>query len=79
MFGKILFIVCDVLSGVLIYKILRLRGLDCKVGLSELTLFQSREVKILFYTFKEKSMILFVFLLSLQLRFAPCGSSTLYP
>ncbi|XP_037549848.1 GPI mannosyltransferase 1 [Nematolebias whitei] len=29
-FGKILFIVCDVLSGVLIYKILRLRGLSCK-------------------------------------------------
>lgn len=30
-FGKILFIVCDVLSGLLIYKILRLRGLSAQV------------------------------------------------
>lgn len=30
-FGKILFIVCDVVSGLLIYRILRLRGLDCEV------------------------------------------------
>ncbi|XP_017270645.1 GPI mannosyltransferase 1 isoform X2 [Kryptolebias marmoratus] len=32
LFGKILFIVCDVLSGVLIHKILRLRGLSCKAA-----------------------------------------------
>lgn len=31
MFGKILFIVCDVLSGFLIYRILRLRGLNSEV------------------------------------------------
>lgn len=31
MFGKILFIVCDVLSGLLIYRILRLRGLNSEV------------------------------------------------
>lgn len=30
-FGKILFIVCDVLSGLLIYRILRLRGLNPEV------------------------------------------------
>lgn len=30
-FGKILFIVCDVLSGLLIYRILRLRGLGSEV------------------------------------------------
>ncbi|CAL1596611.1 unnamed protein product [Knipowitschia caucasica] len=32
-FGKILFILCDVLSGLLIYKILRLRGLSSKTSL----------------------------------------------
>ncbi|XP_041817673.1 GPI mannosyltransferase 1 [Chelmon rostratus] len=31
-FGKILFIVCDVVSGLLIYRILRLRGLDCETA-----------------------------------------------
>lgn len=31
-FGKILFIVCDVLSGLLIYKILRLRGLNSETA-----------------------------------------------
>lgn len=31
-FGKILFIVCDVLSGLLIYKILRLRGLSSETS-----------------------------------------------
>lgn len=30
--GKILFIACDVLSGLLIYKILRRRGLSSEVG-----------------------------------------------
>lgn len=32
-FGKMLFIVCDVLSGLLIYRILRLRGLGSEVCL----------------------------------------------
>ncbi|XP_059182477.1 GPI mannosyltransferase 1 [Centropristis striata] len=32
MFGKILFIVCDVLSGLLIYRILRLRGLGSETA-----------------------------------------------
>lgn len=32
-FGKILFVVCDVLSGLLIYKILRLRGLSSETAL----------------------------------------------
>ncbi|XP_072306672.1 GPI mannosyltransferase 1 [Eucyclogobius newberryi] len=32
-FGKILFILCDVLSGLLIYKILRLRGLSSETSL----------------------------------------------
>ncbi|KAG8009349.1 GPI mannosyltransferase 1 [Nibea albiflora] len=32
MFGKILFIVCDVLSGLLIYRILRLRGLNAETA-----------------------------------------------
>ncbi|XP_070784457.1 GPI mannosyltransferase 1 [Enoplosus armatus] len=32
LFGKILFIVCDVLSGVLIYRILRLRGLGSETA-----------------------------------------------
>lgn len=31
-FGKILFIVCDVLSGLLIYRVLRLRGLSCETA-----------------------------------------------
>ncbi|XP_047204964.1 GPI mannosyltransferase 1 isoform X3 [Girardinichthys multiradiatus] len=31
-FGKLLFILCDVLSGVLIYRTLRLRGLDSKTA-----------------------------------------------
>ncbi|CAG5895680.1 unnamed protein product [Menidia menidia] len=31
-FGKILFIVCDVLSGLLIYRILCLRGLSCQMA-----------------------------------------------
>ncbi|XP_054893350.1 GPI mannosyltransferase 1 [Poeciliopsis prolifica] len=33
-FGKILFILCDVLSGLLIYRTLRLRGLDRKTATS---------------------------------------------
>ncbi|KAI3354747.1 hypothetical protein L3Q82_004580 [Scortum barcoo] len=32
-FGKILFVVCDVLSGLLIYRILRLRGLSSETAL----------------------------------------------
>ncbi|TKS88022.1 GPI mannosyltransferase 1 [Collichthys lucidus] len=32
MFGKILFIVCDVMSGLLIYRILRLRGLNSETA-----------------------------------------------
>ncbi|TNN25161.1 GPI mannosyltransferase 1 [Liparis tanakae] len=35
-FGKILFVVCDVLSGLLIYRILRLRGLSSEVCLQAL-------------------------------------------
>ncbi|XP_014836914.1 PREDICTED: GPI mannosyltransferase 1 [Poecilia mexicana] len=31
-FGKLLFILCDVLSGLLIYRTLCLRGLDCKTA-----------------------------------------------
>ncbi|XP_022609808.1 GPI mannosyltransferase 1 isoform X2 [Seriola dumerili] len=31
-FGKILFVLCDVLSGLLIYRILRLRGLDSETA-----------------------------------------------
>ncbi|XP_053716232.1 GPI mannosyltransferase 1 [Synchiropus splendidus] len=29
-FGKLLFIICDVLSGILMYRILRMQDLDCK-------------------------------------------------
>lgn len=32
MFGKVLFIACDVLSGLLIYQMLQHRGLSPKVG-----------------------------------------------